>query len=92
VSAREELFAFPGAAEGGKMPLLAAESGPPELTIVVSPALGVPEPALSWQEAKINKKAISRKLNNFFIQNNTCYLNKNARCSGEWHENLSYTS
>jgi hypothetical protein len=27
VSAREELFAFPGSADGGSIPLLAAESG-----------------------------------------------------------------
>jgi hypothetical protein len=40
VSAKEELFALPGAADGGKMPLLAAESGPPE-PAVVSLLLGV---------------------------------------------------
>jgi hypothetical protein len=32
VSARDELPAFPGAADGGSIPLLEAESGPPELT------------------------------------------------------------
>lgn len=40
VSAREELFALPGAAEGGRIALLAAESGPPE-AVVVSLFLGI---------------------------------------------------
>jgi hypothetical protein len=85
-------LAFPGAAEGGKIPLLAAESGPPELTTVESAVLGVPEPALLWQEVIINKKAITRKVINFFIKYNARCFNKNARCSGKWHENLCYTS
>ncbi len=66
VSAREELFAFPGAPEGGRIPLFAAESGPPLFT-VVSLFLGAVWVLLLLQETKTDNRAVNNKMRIFFI-------------------------
>jgi hypothetical protein len=66
VSAREELFALPGAAEGGIIPLFAAESGPPLFT-VVSVLLGSDGLLLLVQETKTSNRADHNKMMKFFI-------------------------
>jgi hypothetical protein len=61
VSAREELFALSGEAEGGRTPLLAAESGEPE------PAGSAGLPVLWPQDMKTSMMAAEERMNKFFI-------------------------
>ena len=65
VSAREEFPALPGAAEGGIIPLLAAESGPAETTVSVFFA-GVSEEFP--QEINIMTVDVKAGRSNFFIK------------------------
>jgi len=67
VSAMDELPAFPGAADGGSTPLLAAESGPAELTDLTESvcAAGVLELLLQEDEKRAVKKKAT--IYNFFI-------------------------
>jgi hypothetical protein len=65
VSAREEFPASPGAAEGGIIPLLAAESGPAETTVSVFFA-GVSEEFP--QEVNIMVMDVKAGRSNFFIK------------------------
>jgi len=72
VSASEEFPAFPGAAEGGIIPLFAAESGPEETAVSVFFG-GVS--AEFPQEANIRTVDIKTEKINFFI-NWFCYAVK----------------
>jgi hypothetical protein len=62
------LFAFPGAAGGGIIPLLAAESGPPEVT-VVSLLFGDVELLLLLLQEPIKREMLANKtISVFFIK------------------------
>lgn len=67
VSAREELPAFPGAADGGITPLLAAESIEVAAAETVSAGL-LSAPVLLPQDPKPSVKTAKETMNNFFIK------------------------
>ena len=73
VSAREELFAFPGAADGGIIALLAAESG----ELFAAESLGVAVPVLLLQEQS-SSIPIYEEINSFFIKR--FFMNKRKIC------------